>query len=354
MAGCPDYRLRLFLSADLAGSTAYKAGPGSARPQGEPQPAWVSKLRELYRGFPAIVAHEYERRRAARVGSELALSASGPKVWKTIGDEVVFCNRVISHQHLCDCIEAFSESLRVYGNTLETGGDGLDVKGAGWTAAFPAPNVTVLIDPNRPQSDQTTEDDELEAERLPRAADFLGNTIDIGFRAAKNAAPDQFVLSVELAYLIAEGVDRNMLLAKLNYHGRVILKGVLQDRAYPQVSIDVERSHRRRTLRRNEQRLTPSPEIDHRDLAVFLQSFMEDTKIELPCLPDAAMEEVHPRPQSYQDFVAAWELTDESNRLRNEAERQSAEEADTAVSTTFDADQQLSETLNQILPSPPM
>jgi hypothetical protein len=48
----PEYRLRLFLSVDLAGSTAFKNGAGSINAtDNDPYPVWVSSIRDFLKGL---------------------------------------------------------------------------------------------------------------------------------------------------------------------------------------------------------------------------------------------------------------------------------------------------------------
>ncbi len=72
--------------------------------------------------------------------------------------------------------------------------------------------------------------------------DFIGRQIDIGFRIAKYATLNRFVISVEFAILLLrdnyltiedEGIE-------LYYEGRKSIKGILEYVDYPIISIDME------------------------------------------------------------------------------------------------------------------
>ena len=102
---CPEYRLRLFLSADLVGSTAYKATVGdNSGSESSPNPVWVDEIRRFYREFPVTLNRAYEKVEALE---PLQPDASPPKVWKTIGDEIAFCCRLTCQNHLARCVKAF-------------------------------------------------------------------------------------------------------------------------------------------------------------------------------------------------------------------------------------------------------
>lgn len=120
-----------------------------------------------------------------------------------------------SYEHLAACITAFLGALEDYGRILDRDGKRLDVKGAGWVAAFPAPNVTVEIlrsgAAQADAADQIEEELEQRADAAPGALDFLGKQIDSGFRTAKNAASDRS-LSLELAWLLADAAHSEIFL----------------------------------------------------------------------------------------------------------------------------------------------
>lgn len=95
---CPDYRLRLFLSIDLSGSTEYKVKNNLRKDNLYPK--WVHTITKgFYDTFPSIFENEC---------SELKCEAF-PKIWKKIGDEIIFCNRILSDDHFGNCVLAFKK-----------------------------------------------------------------------------------------------------------------------------------------------------------------------------------------------------------------------------------------------------
>jgi len=302
---CPDYRLRLFLSVDLAGSTAFKTGRGREPSGGSSQPLWVKVTRDFYREFPKLVQESFDRRMNGKAANT-SPPIKHPQVWKTVGDEILFCCRVQSLEHLVLCIESFLDALENFGLTLDQGGKHLDVKGAGWLAAFPSPNVTATLDEAILHADQFDEAFEARADESPNSVDFLGNGIDCGFRIAGKAASDRFVLSVELAWLLAEGAHRNIFGRRFAYHDRHILKGVLRDRPYPIISIETERNLSRRTVRNYELQMMQVGSPGALAIRDFLQSFMKDEDIDLPVLPSAGDPVPAEAPSTYAEFRARW------------------------------------------------
>lgn len=329
---CPSYRLRLFLSVDLVGSTAFKASTSETESPSEPYPEWVTKFRHFYREFPNIFASRYSRALNAHDGHDFYQTCA-PSVWKTIGDEILFCCRIQSYEHLSACITAFLGSLDDYGRILDRDGKRMDVKGAAWIAAFPAPNVTVEVGRNAVDqanaADQIEEALELSADTTPGDFDFLGKQIDGGFRTAKNAAPHQCALSIELAWLLADAVHSEVLSVKFSYHGRQTLKGVIHDRPYPIVTIDAERSLARREVRKHERAVTMESEIECLHLRNFLEAFMADEGIELPMLQrHGGNIDEQKIPKSYRDFEAIWRSTNEENQSRRSNEEAAASAED--------------------------
>lgn len=333
---CPDYRLRLFLSVDLVGSTAFKAKFGDPDPEKSPNPVWVDQIRHFYREFPEILSRNF----AKAVSASTSGQATGlaPAVWKTIGDEIIFCCRLVDQEHLAACITSFMRTLSDYGGHLDQTNRPLDVKAYGWVAAFPSPNVTVEVygraSASSPSPELPDEETEASADRTPREYDFLGKGIDAGFRSGRFCSADSLMLSLELAYLTAIAA-RERLLPQLEfeYSGRESLKGVINDRPYPLISVDAERNSSRRQVRERERtvsgqsrRPTPLQLID------FINAFMDDENIEKPLLQ--ARDAVGPNPdypRTYLDFERNWRAVSKELESRRASEAISIEKDDGSV-----------------------
>ncbi|MEI9419056.1 hypothetical protein [Mesorhizobium sp. Cs1321R2N1] len=279
---CPEYRLRLFLSVDLVGSTAFKArksDPNSSAEAASPNPAWVDEIRRFYHGFPNEVSRAYDNIEKPTDWTNI----SAPKVWKTVGDEIIFCCRLDNFDHLAISIRAFITALGRYGEYLESRDKPtLDVKGCGWVAAFPYPNVTVKVfnpaDGETPQS-LPVEDVEAAADAEPTAYDFLGKEIDSGFRMGKHCSANSFAMSIQMAWLLAKYGDAKPLDGiRFSYAGRQVLKGVIGDRPYPLLSIDVERSATRRKVRHFERAIGGTENFSTRSTYSVSQTRLSPTR----------------------------------------------------------------------------
>lgn len=333
---CPEYRLRLFLSVDLVGSTAFKARHNGPSIDGDsPNPAWVDQIRHFYRDFPDKLNRAYEKIEKPEYWQE---GPAPPQVWKTIGDEIAFCCRVSCLSHVVVCVSAFVDALGQYGKYLDSQeGSALDVKGYGWIAAFPFPNVTVQVfDPgvkdgiedisNRDLPDEKIEAD---ADSRPSQFDFLGREIDSGFRTGKYCSADKFSMSVELAWLVGKfGDEPPMKGAEFNYKGRQEMKGILNDRPYPVVAIDVERSAARRRVRDREREMMASGKaLKAHVVHDFLESFIEDEALVRPWLRKHPSDASVPNlPEEYKIFKSTWEAINIELEKRITSEQQSADQ----------------------------
>ena len=193
-------RLRLFQSVDLVGSTAYKN-----RASGEVQP-WLKVFYEFFRDFPILLGKKYE-------GSNLET----PRLWKTLGDEIVFVVELKMQIDAAEHLRRFRDALRAYRDTLHQADRLLDLKGTAWVAGFPVGNSIVYL----PGGGGSCEDE---------VEDFIGPSMDIGFRLKDVASPRRIAVSLELAHVLSKKLPEALSL----YIGEsVALKGVIGGRPYP-------------------------------------------------------------------------------------------------------------------------
>lgn len=282
----------------------------------------MKATRDFYLRFPELVKSDYQS------GNREDLSSRHPQVWKTIGDEIIFCCRLIDIYHLSFCVTAFLAALRKYGNRLDLQNISLDVKGAAWVAAFPSPNFTVILDRNNYDADQFDEAFEETADSDPKKVDFLGKNIDCGFRVSGQSTVDQCAVSIELAYLLAQAASKSLFSSKFCTLRKVSLKGVLKDQPYPIFYLDTERSEARRLLNHHERAITGAISPTDLQVLLFLKHFMDTEGLEFPALAD---DDGPPGqfPASYNEFREAWERDVHEGRKRRQNE-EAAEKPDNA------------------------
>lgn len=198
--------LRLFLSVDMVDSTALKQ---EFRQRGDV--SWIEVAHGFYTSFPSLFEAEIDRLSPPGDGS----IPTSPGLWKALGDELIFVAEVLRMEDLPPILEAFRATIQRW-NVKR-----ISIKGAAWLAGFPVMNSAIMGD---------------DADRL----DYLGLSMDVGFRLGRHASPRRFVLAAELAYVLA--VLESPLMADLRYDGQEVLKGVLRNRPYPILSLDCYRA----------------------------------------------------------------------------------------------------------------
>jgi hypothetical protein len=282
------------------------------------------RFQAVFPRFPSIVEREF--RKLSSAVTTFQPPEVAPKTWKTIGDEIVFCVRLQSREHLRDSVCAFLKALDEHGGRLDASGGNLDIKCAAWVAAFPVPNLTIEVSqqaelsPAHAASDDEQSDEALEraADNSPERHDFLGAGMDAGFRLAALSAPDKLILSAELALLLTDPSGVDLPNVQFAYHGREVMKGVIRERPYPIISIDAERNLSRREVRKRERKLMHTGDADRPDLWYFLQALIRDEELEDPVLPlRGRHSEESSLPASYLQFRESWKHDLKESEQRN-------------------------------------
>jgi hypothetical protein len=254
----PRARTRLFLSADIAGSTAYKQRKTDS---GSPTKQWAQAILSFYRDFGQDF---FEKLKLAEQQAERQFSkykkCNPPLFWKAVGDEILFCVELASERQAYVAIVAWINAARKYKETLRK--DRLDLKVSAWLATFPTPNFEVVLPRSLVESNHVVSNEgdplvanwdairnyhlnEQEAQKI-YSLDFIGPAIDTGFRIAQQSTTRKMAITPELARVIAlihdsfdsDSIDANYKLA-LRYEGRVNLKGVGDPSGYPVFWIDI-------------------------------------------------------------------------------------------------------------------
>lgn len=278
----PKPRVRLFLSVDLSGSTAYKD-------QNDDPLDWVPVFSSFYSDFLSLFRARYAEYCSQNGPYLQALSDRLPNVWKTIGDEIVFVNPVESCLQLAAYLHSFRSALAKYSADLKASPKKkqLDVKGNAWIASFPYPNQTIVMTGD---ADLITEEIEQSADAQPSGFEFLGPGIDAGFRISKNSKISFMTISPALAYLVCR-ISRNPDIGggkveplPLYYLGSDSLKGVVKNDSYPIIGIDTERDEKRKQLAQRLNDLTGNGPADAEQLHLYLESFFELHQVPVPSL----------------------------------------------------------------------
>jgi hypothetical protein len=254
----PRARTRLFLSADIAGSTAFKQRRSD---DSTPTARWGKSILSFYRDFGQ---NFLEKLKLAKNAVEQQLSkyapCERPLFWKAVGDEVLFCVELLDERQGYVVLAAWINAAREYKKTLQK--DRLDIKLAAWVATFPTPNFEVLLPralnghdtPQASSGDPLLENwDDLERYysgdidfQRDHTLDFIGPAMDTGFRIAQLSTTRKMAITPELARLVAVTHDgfknqphlNSMYKLDLRYQGRINLKGVSDPSGYPVFWLD--------------------------------------------------------------------------------------------------------------------
>jgi len=245
-----NWELRLFCSADIVGSTAYKA-----RKSPTAKPEWAATFSEFFRDFPDRVEQRYEELPDRFHGCHEKLTP-----WKFSGDEILFSVPITDHREGLSHVWAFKQAVADFPATQWKAKEiALDLKATGWIAGFPVTNRKVRI------------------QGSSGAVDYIGPSIDSGFRLARFSTPRKFILSAALALLILDGLDSCEPAPESKPHlfldAVEPLKGVIDGKPYPIVFYDM----RDGTADTEEVLLGITRHHNHDTLKDYLRKFLDET-----------------------------------------------------------------------------
>lgn len=191
--------LFLLFSVDIIDSTAKKYELSRERTE---KGGWLPKIEEFYKQFPALFN--------IKIGKEI-------NIWKIVGDEILFYFRIEDIKNESGkIIKGFMDAICEWNSG--DNGNKLPVKGCIWTAQVQSLDAFIGI--SYKVKNEITE-----------FVDFLGESVDCGFRIAKVAEKDKIAISIEVAWLC---LSDNKLKDSVYYQGLYDLKGVFdKEHKYP-------------------------------------------------------------------------------------------------------------------------
>ena len=253
---CPEFlkpRLRIFLSADIIGSTAQKQSKlGALDPNGQANdPSWFTTIQGFYFEAQQSVEESWEKLQTA-LGTDSYLGEA-PTLWKTVGDEVLFTKVISDHRQVLAIVRCWISALQAMRDFLVREGKGrLGVKSTIWLAEFPIRNKEVVLSGDSFSQRGPIEDYFAENGRILNTyylngrsdinIDYVGPSIDTGFRLTTQASARKLIISVEVAYILAMAprlANQVIVPFDLRYDGDVYLKGVMGGSGYPLFWIDL-------------------------------------------------------------------------------------------------------------------
>lgn len=239
------------------GSTAYKQRQEKAAASTLSSSDWLLPFISFYRETGAAIAAAETAVNGSLAKCQLFKTAGDPiEFWKGAGDELLFSRRIKSRFEALASVLAFREAVRAQRAGLKQQVPTLNLKATAWLAGFPVNNSEVVLGlaPEAPRIEDTWIENLLELHyqrstskgRRSLKVDFLGPSIDLGFRLCAHSTPQEMVVSADLALLLtrcskevaafspirkASYLESNE--TTIGFRGAVELKGILGGSNYP-------------------------------------------------------------------------------------------------------------------------
>ena len=265
-------RFRIFASVDLIGSSELKnaglwAGSENILSGNSPPHAkWLSKISQFYSGFNEIFSSEWRRIKTLCEQDYHKGVLHDPTLWKVNGDELIFVLHVKNRSQVRTFIACWLRAVTKFRANHPL----LSVKCTAWGAGFPLFNSEVIVDTSSSNKLMLETDDERlytyqlldrwyvkkeasdEEKRKRRhglTRDYIGPSIDCGFRLAKLATERFMPISIELALFLSQStppqkkqVGKLMNIPDTRFLGMKNLDGILAGLAYPVFCLDTQSS----------------------------------------------------------------------------------------------------------------
>ncbi len=225
--------LLAFCSIDVIGSTAFKTQKDRSEAS---EQAWFQFFREFHAETRSFME-----------------SGSAWRFWKSAGDELLFTAELHHEHDIIDLVNKLVDAIKRHnaGFNLPEKEKDLAVKGALWLAGFPVVNAII------PDDDKKT------------GPDYLGPSIDSGFRICRFATATKIAVSVEAAYLLSSVMSDPQWghIEGIRYGGDTMLKGVFGGNPYPMLWILLDDPLEKAALKLMGHRASP----DRQDLRHFCE-----------------------------------------------------------------------------------
>lgn len=160
------WQLLLFFSADLVGSTEFKAKSAQVDPF-----KWVLPFHSFYTTFPRKFKDNFNIYAVTYIKENCYRESL--RVWKLQGDEVLMTVKIDDSRLVPFYVEAFRKTIRDISHERQTLAE-MQCKGTVWSAGFPVRNWIITIDSSK-------------------TVDYIGPSIDCGFRLTKYSTPRKLI-----------------------------------------------------------------------------------------------------------------------------------------------------------------
>lgn len=289
----PPAILRLFLSVDIVGSTAFKQ---STVQESEPTNIkWLEAISGFFTGFERALDTEWQE--SLRLTPDENIKNANkvkPKLWKALGDEAIYQTPITHPLQPLFAVISFRKAADYYRNEIREFSPKLDVKAAAWIAGFPVNNAEVVLGgsqvatPANPKADEWWTKHYLRrywhetGELRDGMLDFIGPQMDLGFRLCSKSTPRKMVLSVDLTLMLIDTFksrpqgslsERFLIEKRIRFEDTTILKGAISGIPYPIFWLDYEKPP---PLSQNEDKIRGRGELKLDEIEGYCISFIED------------------------------------------------------------------------------
>lgn len=319
-------RLRLFLSADIVGSTALKQAPLAATSDQilDQHSLWFTVIQGFYVEASEALSTEWANCQKKWEGEDLWFGPQ-PRLWKTIGDEVLFEKTVTDHRQICVTLWCWVSALNRMRSFLQEDGRRLDVKSTAWLAGFPVINKEVVLNfstqsaPSNPDSYFTDAGTLLNSyykdqDNSRVRVDYVGPAIDTGFRLTSFATSRRLSISVGVAYALSKTTPTQNGPVKefrIMFSGGTQLKGVLGGLNYPVFWLDLSEEG---SLARSENELAGISKKTRADVQGYCEAFYAENSAyaSVPFIDRDTEQQLRQRPTWYDGILDKMKKTYES------------------------------------------
>lgn len=335
-------RLRLFLSADLVGSTALKQGSFAQKTAGTGPERWFVPLLQFYQSIGALFSANYALLKQSKDSHLLCLD-NPPEIWKSNGDELIYVVEITKEYQIPCLLDCWVRTICSYRKAIRDSKSWKgDVKASAWLAGFPLANREVIFSRST-ESASTTDIGELEFENYKLLEewyqaggstanmyrDFIGPQMDAGFRLGSLATPRKFIISMETAFFLGSysklaAYDCHL---PIYFDGAQPLKGVLNGVPYPIFWIDTMASN---DLMQSEDLIAGRKAVDPDKVYGYCCHFFENDSDNLfrPFLVSAQHPDYRQKPADYEQRIIdiANNYLKKKETLRDQRQAMSGEE----------------------------
>lgn len=217
---------------------------------------WFDTLAQFFRDIKQAYSQSWQYYRDELAEKYNWGECSAPELWKINGDELIYSKILHETWEAYVCLEQWIVAVKKYRIQLREKNPELDLKCTAWLAGFPLGNTEIIfpfgIEPDEAELNTSSQklayfdlldswyQGKVESKNYVR--DYIGPSIDTGFRLATLASPRKMIISVDLALMMASIMppdkgSRHKF--EFRYEGRESLKGVLKGKPYPVFWIDM-------------------------------------------------------------------------------------------------------------------